>query len=264
MAENKKSFILYRDILEVADELSDQDAGQLFKHILNYVNDNHPVTDNPIVKLSFIPIKQQLKRDLKKYEDRAQRSRDNGAKGGRPPEGKTTQKTQQVKKEPKKPDNDNDTVTVTDTDNGNDTDNEILNNNILLCELSEDSPLLTDQFNNISFQYYKLFKSNLESTGIKKTTILDKANLSTWSKNIRLMVERDGRTKQELIDVYKFLEKSEFWAKNVQSTKKLRENFETLYAQMSKTVKTNNLKIDNDELKREIETEIKSEGHNSN
>ena len=65
--------------------------------------------------MCFIPIKQSLKRDLKKYENRAERSRENGKKGGRP----KTQKTQQVFSKPRKPDsvsdsvNDNDNVSVT-------------------------------------------------------------------------------------------------------------------------------------------------------
>ena len=68
MAENKKSFLLYSDYKELFLELSDQDAGQLIKHIFSYVNDENPISENPIVKISFIPIKNQLKRDLKVWE----------------------------------------------------------------------------------------------------------------------------------------------------------------------------------------------------
>jgi len=63
-----------------------------------------------LIDLVFEPIKQQLKRDLKTYENRAERSRENGLKGGRP----KTQKTQQVILKPRKPDNDNDNVNVND------------------------------------------------------------------------------------------------------------------------------------------------------
>ncbi len=110
MAKDKKSFVLYSDYDELFNELSNEDAGKLIKHIFEYVNDRNPSTDDPIIKLSFIPIKQQLKRDLKKYEDRAERSRNNGALGGRPKKPKETQKTQQVNLKPKKPDNVNDNV----------------------------------------------------------------------------------------------------------------------------------------------------------
>jgi len=68
MAEGKKGFILYADYKESFDELSNDDAGQLIKHIFKYVNDENPETKNKLVKISFIPIKRQLKRDLEKYE----------------------------------------------------------------------------------------------------------------------------------------------------------------------------------------------------
>jgi hypothetical protein len=36
---------------------------------LRYVNDQNPTTENPLVEIAFEPIKQQLKRDLVKFED---------------------------------------------------------------------------------------------------------------------------------------------------------------------------------------------------
>jgi hypothetical protein len=69
MAKDKKSFILYSDAIHTVEKLSDTDAGQLLKHLLRYVNDQNPNTDNPLVEIAFEPIKQQLKRDLVKFED---------------------------------------------------------------------------------------------------------------------------------------------------------------------------------------------------
>jgi len=68
MAENKNSFILYSDSKEVVEALTDEQAGKLLKHIFGYVNDEAPICDDPFVNLAFIPIKQSLKRDLKKWE----------------------------------------------------------------------------------------------------------------------------------------------------------------------------------------------------
>ena len=84
MAKDKNSFVLYCDLIHTVRKLRKEDAGDLFLHILEYVNDNNPTTENPIVDIAFEPIKQSLKRDLKKYEQRAERSRENGKKGGRP------------------------------------------------------------------------------------------------------------------------------------------------------------------------------------
>ena len=72
MAEGKKSFVLYTDLIEITEELTDEEAGLLFKTILRYVNDLNPVIPKEI-KLAFIPIRQDLKRDLKKYEAQVER-----------------------------------------------------------------------------------------------------------------------------------------------------------------------------------------------
>ncbi|STZ28386.1 DUF6291 domain-containing protein [Myroides odoratus] len=68
MAENKNSFVLYKDMISTIEKLSDETAGKLFKHILRYVNDQSPTPENEILDLVFEPIKNQLKRDLNKYK----------------------------------------------------------------------------------------------------------------------------------------------------------------------------------------------------
>lgn len=80
MAENKKSFLLYCDLIHTVEQLTDEQAGDLFKHILRYVNDQEPQTDNVITRIAFEPIKQSLKRDLQKYEDIRKRNQDNARK----------------------------------------------------------------------------------------------------------------------------------------------------------------------------------------
>jgi hypothetical protein len=62
-------------------------AGDLFKHILAYVNDENPITNDLIIELTFEPIKQQLKRDLDKWENeikpqRSEAGRLGGLKSG--------------------------------------------------------------------------------------------------------------------------------------------------------------------------------------
>ena len=68
MATDKKSVLLYCDIIHTVRELSDDEAGKLFKHYLSYVNDENPTAPDKLTMLLFEPIKQNLKRDLKKYE----------------------------------------------------------------------------------------------------------------------------------------------------------------------------------------------------
>lgn len=88
MAEDKKSFILYSDLLTVVKKLVLKDrqdktnyAGELFLHILEYVNDNNPVPIDFIVEMAFEPIRQQLKRDLKNWEAEVIKKSQGGAMG---------------------------------------------------------------------------------------------------------------------------------------------------------------------------------------
>jgi hypothetical protein len=82
MAENKKGFVLYCDLIHTIKKLPDEKAGQLFKHILSYVNDENPKTDDLIIDLTFEPIKQQLKRDLNKWEEIRLKRSESGKLGG--------------------------------------------------------------------------------------------------------------------------------------------------------------------------------------
>ena len=101
MANGKKSFIAYCEWIETFEDLSNEDAGKLIKHLFQYVNDLNPITDDRLVRACFIPIKQTLKRDLKKYDVYISKQKENGKKGGRP---KKTQKTQPFLEKPKKTD----------------------------------------------------------------------------------------------------------------------------------------------------------------
>ena len=81
MAKDKKGFILYADQKELFDQLPNDKAGELIKFIFAYVNDENPKTDDLLLNLAFTPIKQQLKRDLVKYEDRIDKKSISGREG---------------------------------------------------------------------------------------------------------------------------------------------------------------------------------------
>ena len=109
MAENKRSFLLYVDVWHTVKKLDDKQAGILFKHILGYVNDENPELKDFLLEIAFEPIKQSLKRDLKRYEAICLRNKENGAKGGRPKEKpKKPSGLYGNPKNPSEPDNDND------------------------------------------------------------------------------------------------------------------------------------------------------------
>jgi hypothetical protein len=120
MAENKKSFLLYVDQIGLFEELPDDKAGQLIKHIFRYVNDKNPETDDLIIKIAFEPIKRQLKRDLEKYEQIRERNRENARKRWDAQKSVTVQKDatvcDRIPNNTKNADKDNDNV----NDNVND------------------------------------------------------------------------------------------------------------------------------------------------
>lgn len=132
MAVNKKSFILYSDLITVVEKLINKDrenntnySGELFFHILQYVNDKDPVAIDFIVEMAFEPVKQQLKRDLKRYENIREKRSEAGKISAELRRQKSTNPTsvdfaQQCSTNPTVNDNDtvnvNDTVTVTDND----------------------------------------------------------------------------------------------------------------------------------------------------
>lgn len=69
MAENKRSIILYCDLIHTVEKLTDDESGKLLKHLLRYVNDMNPVPPDRLTEMIFEPLKQNLKRDLKNWED---------------------------------------------------------------------------------------------------------------------------------------------------------------------------------------------------
>jgi hypothetical protein len=155
MAKDKKSFILYTDQSGVFNQLPDEIAGKLIKHIFAYVNDENPISEDLIINIAFEPIKQSLKRDLKRYEEYVDKQSVNGAKGGRPKKPNETQITQPFIEKPKKADS----VSVSDSVSVNDINifNEFwdLYNKKLNRELSEKA------FKKIKSSEYDLIKNHI-------------------------------------------------------------------------------------------------------
>ena len=93
MADNKKSFILYTDLIHTVKKMPPEKAGELLLTILEYVNDNNPEILDPYVDIVFEPIKQQLKRDLEKYEGKKKQWSDAGKRSADLKKEKKIQRT---------------------------------------------------------------------------------------------------------------------------------------------------------------------------
>lgn len=73
----KKSIIIYADCIAILEELTNEQAGRLFKAILSYVNEE-PVTEtdgDPAVKMAFKVLKNQIDRDTEKYVEKCEKNR---------------------------------------------------------------------------------------------------------------------------------------------------------------------------------------------
>jgi uncharacterized protein YdaU (DUF1376 family) len=83
MAENKKSFVLYADLINNIDHLTNEEKGILFTHLLEYVNDMNPILENRVVLSAWKFIQSQLKRDLVKFEEVKGKRSDAGKESAR-------------------------------------------------------------------------------------------------------------------------------------------------------------------------------------
>jgi len=130
----KTSFILHHDSLNVLDELSDEQAGQLFKAIKR-LRIEGIMPDEFWLKIAIKPFANQFIRDGQKYEKMCDKNRENGSTGGRPKKNPVglleTEKTQSVIPKPKKPDSDSDN----DSESDNESDKE--RKNILFSKFWE-------------------------------------------------------------------------------------------------------------------------------
>lgn len=128
MAEGKKSFVLYADLIHTVRKMPAKKAGDLFVTILQYVNDENPVVSDPVVDLVFEPIKQQLKRDLKSWEgtriERSKAGKQGGIKSGESRRNKANKPIASKSKQNEANEAVTVNVTVTDTVNDINTLNE--------------------------------------------------------------------------------------------------------------------------------------------
>jgi len=83
MATDKKSFVLYADLITNIDHLTNEEKGILFNHLLEYVNDMNPVLTDRVVLSAWKFIQSQLKRDLRKFEDVKVKRSDAGKESAR-------------------------------------------------------------------------------------------------------------------------------------------------------------------------------------
>ena len=206
MAENKKSFVLYADLIKSIEHLTYEEKGILFTHLLEYVNDMNPILNDRLILTAWKPIELQLKRDLKKFEEvKAKRSiagkRSAELRALKNDEQDATNSTsvESVEQTPTNP-------TDNDNDNDNVTDNVINNNNINFGKLLSFINSKTGRnFKVINERTKKKYNARLKE-GYTKQDILDAVSNSIKSdfhkeKNFKYLTP-EFFSRSETLDKY--------------------------------------------------------------
>lgn len=114
MSTDQKGFIVYKDIHAVVDELTDEQAGKLFRGMIKYFADGTEPKFEGILKFVFIPIKQQMDRDAEKYSEKCEKNRENVKI--RWEKAKNTNVSERIRSDTNYTDTDTDKDTDTNTD----------------------------------------------------------------------------------------------------------------------------------------------------
>lgn len=80
MSKDQKGFVVYGDIKETLDELTDEQVATLFRGMVDYHITGKEPKFKGVLKFVFIPLKQQMDRNTEKYESRCERNRANANK----------------------------------------------------------------------------------------------------------------------------------------------------------------------------------------
>lgn len=147
--KGKKSFVLYADLLESVDHLTDEEMGRLFRHLLEYVNDQNPELSDRLLLTAWKPIERSLKQDLEKWRGICEKRAQAGAKGGKQKVANLANATNAKQN----------LANVADSDTVSDTDNDSVINNPLNPPKGEEVVLPFDSENfKAQWQLWKAYK----------------------------------------------------------------------------------------------------------
>lgn len=196
--QNKDSFVLYTKYIDTFKELTDEQAGKLIKVILEYVNDLNPEPEG-LIKIAFIPIKQQLKEDLVKWKEEKEKRSLAGKKGmesrysnvnkeltNNNSVSKCYNKTNNVKNElTNLTDNVNVYVNVNDNVLNNNNNNNIITNNTITNNIiiSAELPLIDNTLYQISEDKVKEWQQVYQAIDVKNELEKMKCWLNANPKN---------------------------------------------------------------------------------
>lgn len=219
MATDKKGFILYADLIHTIEKMPSNKAGELFLHILKYVNDENPVANDILIEIAFEPIKQSLKRDLIKYEDKRKQWSEAGKKSA---EARALIKVNENQR------------TSTDVESRSTVSTVNVNVSVIhkriLSEIKiSDVPADLQLYFNIAKEFQALFIKNLKHRNAP-TKNQENATFKNYVDPIRLAIINNECNINDFRDVWQYLDspQGDFWKTNILSTSTLRKNIQKL------------------------------------
>lgn len=191
MAENKKSFVLYADLIKSIEHLTFEEKGILLTHLLEYVNDMNPTLTDRLILTAWKPIELQLKRDLIKFEQVRSKRSEAGKKSA---ELRALKTDEQISTNPTSVKSVDGCLTnPTDNVNDNVNVNDIIYKELLISE----SWIEINAKNNKTYpdkvkQYLTRFNNNLIAQGDKKNNKSEyQSHFARW---LPIEIEKDKKT----------------------------------------------------------------------
>ena len=86
---------IYRDFIDVARELADDERGRLFLAVMQYANGEEVTPLKGAEKIAFVVLRSQIDRDNAAHDEYIEKQRENGKLGGRPKKDKPNKKKPQ-------------------------------------------------------------------------------------------------------------------------------------------------------------------------
>lgn len=216
MSKKRKSFILHYDSLNVLDDLTNEQAGLLFKAIKAYhLNDD--ITLDAITNIAMSPFKNQFERDAEKYEKLCEKNR--LIAESRYTTKSTTGKSgnQTLPKATKSTDNDSKSDSDSDSDSKK--------------EVTKDIVANAPKFSQDDHDCAVWMLSKIRELNPK----FKMPNLDTWADDIRKIINIDKRTYQEISDLFLWVNNDDFWSSNILSPAKLRKQWDKIYMKSKST-----------------------------
>jgi len=176
---NRKSFIIHADSLDILDQLTDEQAGKLFKAISCYQKTGEISQVDQLVKIAITPFINQFKRDEEKYLNIVERNKINISKRW---SKNTTGKTG-IPEDTKNTDNDSKSDSDSDSKSDNKNKKDSKNKNFTPPTLEEVKNYCQERNNSVNPEkWIAHYQSNGWKVG--KNSMRDwKAAVRTWEGN---------------------------------------------------------------------------------